>query len=305
MTPTPVPVATHGPRAQDPWFYGWRFVTRTRPDGTTYDEQVPLTSEDVLHPQEGDFIVTNDAHDQICDYLKGVFRWRLRGRPGALVLKDHRIDWQRAGLLPHGPDVTVFADAPAWNRHRATYPVGDMGATPLLVIEVTSPSTRNKDLNEKVAHYARAGIPQYVIIDPQEDDTGWQVSFLDYRPGPTVAVRQLSAEPNRVWLPAVELWLAAEGDEIVCLLPDGTPVDDFPEVMAELQTVRAERDALEAERNSIAAERDAVAAERDVVAAERDAERRRADAEAAARADMEQKFKQMEAELRRLRGGNP
>lgn len=293
MTPTDAapPPALHGPRAKDPWFYGWRFVTRTRPDGTTFSEQVPLTSQDVLHPQEGDFIVTNDAHDQTCDYLKGVFRWRLRDRPGALVLKDHRIDWQRAGLLPHGPDVTVFSDAPAWDRHRATYPVGDMGASPQLVIEVTSPSTRDKDLSEKVAHYARAGIPQYVIIDLREEDTGWQVDFLEYRPGPTVAVRQLLAEPNRVWLPAVELWLAAEGDEVVCLLSDGTPVSDFPEVMAELDQVRVERDALVAERAALAAERDALAAERDSERLRADAERQRADA--------------LEAELRRLRGENP
>lgn len=299
MTPTPaITVPPYGPRSRDPWFYGWRYVTRTAPDGTTSSEQVPLTAADVLHPQEDDFIVTNEAHDRTCNYLKAVFRWRLRDRRGALVLKDHRIDWQAADLEPHGPDVTVLYDSPPWNVHRGTYRVRDAGATPALVVEVTSESTRNNDLDDKVTHYWRVGIPQYVIVDSQEEDTGWQVSFLVYRPGPDGPVRQVLPEPNRVWLPAVELWLAAEGDLVVCLLPDGTPVNDFPEVMAELLAVLAERDALEAER-------DALAVERDGVAAERDAERQRADTVAAERDDMLRRNQELEAELRRLRGDTP
>jgi Uma2 family endonuclease len=302
MTPTepaaPTP-ATHGPRAADPWFYGWRYVRRTRPDGTTYSEQVPLTSWDVLHPQEDDFIVANDAHDRIRLYLKAVFRWRLADRPGGwLVLGDHRVDWQTAGLIPHGPDVTVLSGSGPWDPHRGTYPVRDMGATPALVVEITSPSTREKDLDEKVTHYWRAGVPQYVIIDSREEDAGWQVVFLAYTPGPSGPVRAVLREPNRAWLPALDLWLAAEGDQVVCLLPDGTPVGDFTEAMRELQA--AERRA-EAERRRADAERRRADEERRL----REAERRRADAEQQRADAAERRTNELEAELRRLRGENP
>ena len=59
------------PPPEDPFYYGWRYVERKLPDGSTEWEQVPLTLEDVLHPEEGDCIVNNTAHDDTLRYLKG------------------------------------------------------------------------------------------------------------------------------------------------------------------------------------------------------------------------------------------
>ncbi|RHW27222.1 Uma2 family endonuclease [Nocardioides immobilis] len=39
-------------------------------------------------------------------------------------------------------------------------------ATPLLVVEILSPSTRLIDLNLKKARYQRAGVPSYWVVDP-------------------------------------------------------------------------------------------------------------------------------------------
>jgi colicin import membrane protein len=47
----------------DPYRYGWRYVTVAGPDGTETIDQIPLTLEDVLFPEVGDFIVQTDAHD--------------------------------------------------------------------------------------------------------------------------------------------------------------------------------------------------------------------------------------------------
>ena len=200
MTPqTAVEQPLYGPRSRDPWFYGWRCIRRDGPDGHVYTERVPLTAWDVLHPQEEDFIVTNEAHDRILNYLKAVFNSRLADKSGALVLSDHRVDWQTAGLIPHGPDVVVLFDSAPWDIHRGTFPVRDMGAQPVLVVEVTSPSTRDTDMDDKVREYTLAGIPQYVIVDFREEDTGWQIVFLAYKPSPEGPVRQILPEPNRDW----------------------------------------------------------------------------------------------------------
>jgi Uma2 family endonuclease len=43
------------------------------------------------------------------------------------------------------------------------------GADVLLVIEVTSPSTEREDLVDKMAQYAAAGIPAYLVIRMSED----------------------------------------------------------------------------------------------------------------------------------------
>ena len=40
--------------------------------------------------------------------------------------------------------------------------------TPLLVVEILSPSTRAKDLVLKRALYAESGVPSYWVLDPQE-----------------------------------------------------------------------------------------------------------------------------------------
>jgi Uma2 family endonuclease len=302
MTPAiAAPSGSSPPHApDDKYFYGWRFVER-KENGTVVREQVPLTEWDVLHPNEDDFVVQNDAHNQICLYLKDVFRWKLAGRPDWLVLQDHRIDWQTAGLVPHGPDLAVFSGAGQWNHLRGTYPVRDMGVTPVLVVEVTSPSTRNNDLDDKVTDYYRAGIPLYVIVDLREGPAGAEIRFLAYRPSPEGPVRVLSPEPNRVWLPAVDLWLAAEGEQVVCLNPDGTPVGDYTAVaqLAIEAEARAEAEARRADAEKIRADEATALATAEKTRAEEatalaTAEKARAD-------EATRKLAELEAELRRLR----
>jgi hypothetical protein len=80
---------TGSPTEPDQFRYGWRHVPVKNAKGrvTNYVE-VPLTREDVLHPQEGDHIVNSDVHDDDRWYLKYVFRNRLSHDPHALVLSD-------------------------------------------------------------------------------------------------------------------------------------------------------------------------------------------------------------------------
>ena len=105
--------------------------------------QVPLTHEDVLHPQEEDFIVQTDAHDCDCYYLKSALERKFAGRDDVEVLNDVRVDWQVEGIKPHGPDLSIFANVPkSWKRETGTLLVKTVGDQPMMVIEVTSPSTR-------------------------------------------------------------------------------------------------------------------------------------------------------------------
>src|SRR5438876_5263179 len=103
MKPTP---PASSPEQEFP--YGWRYVKRTRPDGTEELEQVALTLEDVLHPQEGDVIPENKPHEADRRYLTDVFESRLAERPGALVTSDLLIHWGVEDMRDHSPDVAVF-----------------------------------------------------------------------------------------------------------------------------------------------------------------------------------------------------
>src|SRR6476659_6408684 len=61
-----VPRPSKRPRAPteaDPFFYGWRDVWQANGHGGKTLVRLPLTEEDILHPQEGDFVVQNTPHD--------------------------------------------------------------------------------------------------------------------------------------------------------------------------------------------------------------------------------------------------
>src|SRR5688572_4405159 len=75
--------STTAPAEADPFRYGWRFVYRKRPDGTLEEEQVPLTLEDLLFPEEGDFVVQTVGHIEDCFYLMDVLKARLADDPSA------------------------------------------------------------------------------------------------------------------------------------------------------------------------------------------------------------------------------
>ena len=120
--------------------FGWRYVWMKDEDGLMVQVRVPLTPEDVLHPQEEDFIVNNPAHGRDCRYLESVLRRALGGRAGVEVLRDVRVDWGKENVPAHGPDLAVFADVrQPWRLDVGTFHVRAHAARPLLVIEVTSP----------------------------------------------------------------------------------------------------------------------------------------------------------------------
>ncbi|MPY62193.1 Uma2 family endonuclease [Streptomyces spongiae] len=99
-----------------------------------------------------------DVMDSVCDQL----------RPH--LPEEHRITWgpllyvfpgvERA----HGPD--IHAAHRRSRRHSSNRLDGEALS---FVAELTSPSTRDDDLTDKVDVYCRAGVPVYLVLDMQED----------------------------------------------------------------------------------------------------------------------------------------
>ncbi|WP_028459740.1 Uma2 family endonuclease [Chloroflexus sp. Y-396-1] len=306
----------------DPFRYGWRYVRRPTPDDPDHLEQVPLTLEDVLHPEVGDFIVHSDRHETDRMYLTAVLRARLEPHGQAIVLSDVRVAWDVPDLRPHGPDVMVI---PGLRERRdwSTFDVAEEGVRPALIIEITSPETRENDVVRKVVHYARAGVAQYVIVDNLGRRGERQLRLLDYRlVGDTYRLQPPDAR-GWVYLEVAGLWLGVEGDHVVCYTDDGTAFGDYATVVqqaADEAAARAEAEARaraaeeRAQREAAAraeAEALARAAAEQARAAEEQAQREaaaRAEAEeqarheATARAELEARLRELEAELRRLRG---
>jgi colicin import membrane protein len=255
-----------GPQ-EDRWYYGWRYVDQIGPDGQIMTIRVPLTKEDVLHPQEDDFIVQNDDHTKDCHYLKTILDAYLSDRPAVHVFYDHRMDWGVEGIEPHGPDFAVVDGFPeAWDGQRGTFCLTEFAARVLLVIEVTSPTTRDTDLDEKVDEYYQAGVPFYAIVDRQFRG-GKSPRLLAYRATPQGYVRLRPNAQGWLALEPIGLGLRFEDNRLVCRDAEGRRLHDYREVIQEMQQAQA-----------------------------------RTEAEAQARQQAEERIRQLEAELNRLRG---
>ena len=89
-------------------------------------------------------------------------------RPKALVAADILVYPEKGNNRNSiAPDVLV---ALGLGRHkRSSYFVWEEGKPPDWVLEVASPSTKRKDLDDKRRKYAEMGVPEYWLFDPRGD----------------------------------------------------------------------------------------------------------------------------------------
>jgi colicin import membrane protein len=275
------------PTPEDPFRYGWRYVRREEADGTEAWERVPLTLEDVLHPQEEDFVAQNVSHQLRQRYLQEVISAQLAHDPTAIVVADLLIAWDVSGLKGHAPDIAVILgvrERKSWS----TFYVSQEGVRPVLIIELTSPSTALLDRAIKVDEYEVAGVETYVLIDTAHTRSHPALRLIGYTLTPEGYQPLIPDEHGRLWLEVASIWLGIEENEVVCYDEAGQPLGDYVTLANALR--EAEHRADEAEQRA------------SVEAAARVAAERRATEEAEARINAEAQLRALEAEVRRLRG---
>jgi Uma2 family endonuclease len=154
----------------DPFRFGMRPKYFRLPNGEVEDQSIPLTAEDLLDPQLGDEIwAQGGSHAKFSVGLYGLLDRHFEEEPAVLVTYDMKIIWGIQGLVDPAPDVAVIRDVWDKDEPRQVFDVAQEGVRPSLVIEVVSPQyeeTRRNDYEKKVVIYRRAGIPEYLIIEP-------------------------------------------------------------------------------------------------------------------------------------------
>ncbi len=73
------------PPGKDPLRLGWRERAVTTADGRTVLEQIPLTPEDLVYPQEGDVVADGFPHNWFLVPLYDAIRRHLMKLPDTLV----------------------------------------------------------------------------------------------------------------------------------------------------------------------------------------------------------------------------
>jgi colicin import membrane protein len=280
------------PTEDDPFPYGMRYVEVTAPDGCTDIEPVALTRQENLHPRMDDKLNQGEPHFDDCAYLKMTLGEHLAATPAAVVFSDMQIVWNRPDVRPHAPDCMVIFGVENPDRNWQGFSVRQEGARPSLIIEITSPRTRNSDLVTKLRQYFRVGVPFYAIVDQISGrlESPRLLRVLGYRRGRS-AYRPLPLnEQGRLWLEPVGLWLGAEDEKTYLYTPAGERILNY----GEANQARAEAEA--ARQSEAQARAEAEAARQSEAQARAEAE--------AARDAAEARIRHLEKELRRLRGGS-
>lgn len=135
-------------------------------------------------------------HARICANLISLLSNRLEARPCAVFTSDVRVRVQATGLLTY-PDVSVLCG-------RAERDAEDKNAliNPIVLVEVTSPSTEAYDRGAKLDHYKRIpSLREVVLVDHAErrvevwrrgEDERWAVEAT--APAGTVHLAALGCE---------------------------------------------------------------------------------------------------------------
>jgi len=152
------------------------------------------------------------------------------------------------------PDVLVSLDLEP--HQREIYKVWDEGKMPDLVIEVTSKSTRKKDMRTKKELYERLGVREYLLFDPRSEYL--EPRFQVYRREGEAFVAVLVPEVTGYISTVLNLNFRVVDDELRVaeslegpLLP--TPGETYER--AAQQQRRAEQEAQRAEQEAQRAER--------------------------------------------------
>ena len=152
--------------------------------------RLPSCDDDPVPHNTRQFVALVDCFDSL--------RQHWRGRPDVFVGADQFLYWDPAykpgtkgGNPPTAPDVYVaFGVA---NRHRNSYVVWEEGKPPDFVLEVVSPSSRRRDEKEKPGIYAKIGVPEFFLYDP-EGKLKPALSGFELRGGARRAYRRLPEE---------------------------------------------------------------------------------------------------------------
>ncbi len=177
-----IPIAHRVPRdtpEDDPFYYGIRTRIEHDENGNAMFIEVPLSLEDFLNPQEGDYFMQGGLHGINVTKLTSIFRYRYRHIPTVHVCSDKKMLWGIKGLSEPAPDVAIIPNVlNEQDPYESSFDVQAEGTRPSFVMEVVSPRYRKTDLEDKVDSYERAGVEEYFLLN----------SYLDRKTGKIVYV---------------------------------------------------------------------------------------------------------------------
>jgi len=109
----------------------------------------------------------NSFHQDISGNLYVIFRQYLQGKPCKVFYSPFDIHFVKQGFKEPDvmqPDLVIACDAEGNLNEKGRY----MG-TPTLVVEIISPSTRSRDMVDKLNTFMISGVKEFWVVDPKQE----------------------------------------------------------------------------------------------------------------------------------------
>jgi Uma2 family endonuclease len=208
--------------------------------------------EEVIYPDsDGKPMADNTKQFQIIVALHNGFEAIYRDSPDVFVAGD--LLWypvEGNNRIRTAPDVMIVFGRP--KGHRGSYMQWrEANIAPQVVFEILSPGNRLTEMATKFAFYARYGVEEYYLYDPDRGDlTGWLR---------TAQGLEVIEEMDGWVSPRTAVRFELHGDELVLFQPDGARFATYLELIDHLnkerQRVEEERQRAEEERQRAEEER--------------------------------------------------
>jgi len=242
---------------RDEYYYGYRTIIEEDENGGCSFKYRPLTYEDLLDPEEGDVYMQGNIHTNDIRRLASIFKNHLKEHENLTIYSDMKIEWGVQGLKNPAPDISILKDVENPEKPRSSFSVLEEGVKPFFVLEVVSPRYRRADIVSKPEIYRKAGVSEYIIVDPGLKNNVISYSFQGYR---LLGSRYIKIEPdsqNRIISITIDVGFSVSesGDELIVtdrftrekLLTDAE-LKEKAEMRAERAEEYAEKERIEKEK---------------------------------------------------------
>lgn len=220
---------------------------------------MPLKYEEVEYPySDGKPMAESDLHRDEMNYLiRALDRW-YRATPDVYVAGNlflYYVPGDRKAVA--APDVFLVKGVPKGKRK--SFLLWKEGRGPCFVVEVTSGSTRDEDLNTKKSLYQRLGVEEYFLHDPLSEYLNPALQGFRLQDG---RYRRIAPEPDGTLVSRMTgLRLRREGEHLRLIdLESGEMLATYDEMGDELEetqkALRAAEDELARLRRELESRRE-------------------------------------------------